>query len=92
MDNTFDGTKDSDRRRAYRRPCEVSVWADPGGVLPVIDCKILDISDQGAKVRSMRGGALPDRFLLQHETTSILGKAQVVWRSGNTVGVKIEKI
>ena len=91
MDNAFNGTKETDRRKKTRRHSGASIWADPGGVLPVIDCKILDISDEGAMVRAMRGGALPDRFILQHETFNILGEAEVIWRNGNVVGVKIDR-
>ena len=91
MDSAYDGSKDTDRRKTERRPSGVRIWADPGGVLPVIDCKILDISDEGAMVRASHGGALPDRFLLQHETFNVLGTAQVIWRNGNIVGVTIER-
>ncbi len=91
MDNAYNGTKETDRRKKPRRSSGTSIWADPGGVLPVVDCKILDISDEGAMVRPMRGGALPDRFILQHETFNILGEAEVIWRNGNVVGVKLDR-
>ncbi len=91
MDNVFDGTHDTNRRKSSRRGSESRVWADPGGVLPVIDCKILDISANGARVRALHGGELPDQFILKQETTNIIGKADVIWRNGNTVGVKIDR-
>ena len=91
MDSAYNGSKETDRRKSGRRASGVHIWADPGGVLPVIDCKILDISEDGAMVRATHGGALPDRFLLQQETFSVLGKAEVIWRNGNIVGIKLER-
>jgi hypothetical protein len=91
LDNAYDGTKETDRRRATRRSSGASMWADPGGVLPVIDCKIIDMTETGAMVRAQSGGALPDRFILQKETTNILGEAHVVWRNGNLAGVKLQR-
>jgi hypothetical protein len=91
LDNAYDGTKYTDRRGQPRRHSGASVWADPGGVLPVIDCKIVDISADGAMVRSMRGGPLPDRFILQHEAGNVLGEAEVMWREGSVAGVKLDR-
>ncbi len=91
MDSAYNGTREGDRRKTTRRASGARIWADPGGVLPVIDCKILDISEEGAMVRATHGGALPDRFLLQHETSSVLGTAEVIWRNGNVVGIKLER-
>ena len=88
MDNGYEGTRATDRRVQLRRASGARVWADPGGVAPVIDCRIVDISDAGAQIAPLRG-ALPDEFLLQHETQRTLGDAKVVWRRGDAVGVKI---
>ena len=77
-----------DRRNAARRNIQMPVWADPGGVLPVIDCKVLDISEGGARVASLRGQELPDAFALQVDSSRIVGEAHVVWRSETAVGVK----
>lgn len=64
------------------------VWADPGGILPVIDCKVLDISEGGARVAAIRGQQLPDAFALQVDSSRIVGEAHVVWRTETAVGVK----
>ncbi len=57
--------------------------------MPVIDCKILDISEDGAKVAAINGRLLPERFILRHEARRILGEARVIWRDGSSVGVKL---
>ncbi len=86
-----DGPKAADRRQKPRKPSGARVWADPGGVLPVIDCRIIDISEDGAQVTAVNGRPLPEKFWLQHEATRILGEAQVIWRNGSLVGVKLTK-
>ena len=91
MDNLNDGPKIDERRRKPRKSSGARVWADPGGVLPVVDCRIIDITEDGAQVAALSGRPLPDKFLLQHEATRILGEAHVVWRNGNLVGVKLIK-
>jgi hypothetical protein len=91
LDNPNDGPKVDERRQKPRKPSGARVWADPGGVLPVVDCKIIDITDDGAQVAALSGRRLPDVFILQHEATRILGEAHVVWRNGNNVGVRLIK-
>ena len=87
----YDGTKGAERRAKPRRASGARVWADPGGVLPAVDCKIIDISEQGAQVASLSGDRLPDKFLLQIDATRILGEVDVVWREGARVGVQFAK-
>jgi hypothetical protein len=77
-----------ERRRRERRPTHSPAWADPGGILPVIDCKILDLSDGGARVSSALGVEIPDLFQLQIDSQRILGSVEVVWRGYRQVGVK----
>ena len=77
-----------DRRNRARRPVQLAVWADPGGILPVIDCKVIDISEDGAQVVPLRGKELPDAFALQVDSSRIVGEAHVVWRGDHSVGVK----
>jgi hypothetical protein len=83
--------RDHERRKSIRRPSRKRVWADPGGVAPVVDCMIVDISEEGASLAVVRGGHLPDVFQLQSDSSTPLGQAEVVWRRDNTVGVKLAK-
>jgi hypothetical protein len=79
------------RRRHPRRRARMRAWADPGGVAPVVDCVVLDVSEGGASVVSVTGADLPDAFELQLDAHRTMGKAQVAWRSGAAVGVKLDK-
>ena len=92
--NSFDGSpplKDDNRRTKSRRAARTRAWADPGGVAPVVDCMIVDVSEGGAKVMGVNGAELPDTFRLQIDTASAVGDAEVVWRKGGAVGVKLTK-
>ena len=81
-------TERSERRAIARKAAKAPAWADPGGVLPVIDCRIVDLSEQGARVVGPLGGAMPAQFRLQIDSSRILGAAEVVWREAHCVGVR----
>ncbi len=93
MDNeTEDFNGDGNRRNKDRKIQNVRAWADPGGVLPVVDCQIVDISDGGAQVRPVQKAVtMPDAFTLQIDASRNLGEANVVWRGERSVGVKFAK-
>ncbi len=82
---------DRDRRRHLRRPARIRAWADPGGAAPVVDCVVLDVSEGGASVMSVNGAELPDTFELQVDMRMKMGQAEVAWRNGDAVGVKLDK-
>ncbi|MGO9772067.1 MAG: PilZ domain-containing protein [Roseiarcus sp.] len=88
-DNPF--LKDRDRRKNARRPARQRVWADPGGIAPVVDCLIVDVSEEGAGVAPLQGAELPDAFHLQVDAANAIGDAEVVWRKGSAVGVRLAK-
>ena len=77
-----------ERRRARRRAFHSSAWADPGGILPVIDCKIVNLTEGGARVIAPPGVEIPQVFQLQIDASRILGAAEVMWREENQVGVR----
>ena len=79
------------RRRHPRRATRIRAWADPGGVAPVVDCVVLDVSEGGASVIAVNGVDLPDAFELQLDARRTMGRAEVAWRSGVAVGVKLAK-
>lgn len=76
-----------DKRKKPRRQSKDPAWADPGGILPVIDCQIVDISDSGAKLKVEDAEAMPSVFQLQVDSTRVFGNVEVVWRRGSEVGV-----
>ena len=88
-DNPF--LRDRDRRKNRRRATRVRAWADPGGIAPVVDCVIVDVSEDGASVVSVTGVDLPDSFELQLDARSKMGRAEVAWREGAAVGVRLDK-
>ena len=77
-----------DRRRAKRKAYRSSAWADPGGILPVIDCRIVNLTEDGARVIAPPGVEMPQVFQLQIDSSRILGAAEVMWREDNHVGVR----
>ena len=80
--------QNGERRRRSRRPAQSPAWADPGGILPVIDCKIVDLSEGGARIAAAPGVEIPDTFQLQIDNSRILGPAEVVWRNHTHIGVR----
>jgi hypothetical protein len=93
LDNEIDDfSGDNDRRDKDRKVQNIRAWADPGGVLPVVDYQILDISDGGAHVRPVNMDVeMPDAFTLQIDASRSLGEVNVVWRGERSVGVKFAK-
>ena len=93
MDNEIeDFSGDSNRRNKDRKVENIRAWADPGGVLPVVDCQIVDISEGGAQVKPVKKNVqMPDSFILQIDNTRNFGEVNVVWRGERSVGVKFAK-
>jgi hypothetical protein len=82
---------ENDRRVGKRHKVNVPAWADPGGVLPVIDCRIIDLTDDGARVTAASGHELPDVFQLRADSTRVIGVVEVMWRQANQVGVRFRE-
>ena len=80
--------ENGDRRARKRKAINSLAWADPGGILPVIDCRIVDLTEDGARVVVPPGVEMPAIFQLQIDSSRILGAAEVVWRDNNHVGVR----
>ncbi len=93
MDNdSEDFSGEQNRRNKDRKVENIRAWADPGGVLPVVDCQIVDISDGGAQVRPVKKNVeMPDSFTLQIDATRKFGEVNVVWRGERSVGVKFAR-
>ena len=88
MSSQLKAAENPDRRVRKRRAANTLAWADPGGILPVIDCKIVDITEEGARIVAPSGFELPELFQLQIDSSRILGAAEVVWRTNSQVGVR----
>ena len=83
--------KGRERRRESRRAMRLRAWADPGGIAPVVDCVIVDISEGGARLRPLMCAPddVPDRFTLLLSSCGRVRRAcHVAWRSESDVGVQ----
>jgi hypothetical protein len=78
-----------ERRNASRQKAVADAWADPGGMEPAIPCKLLDISNIGAKLGVDAGASIPESFTLHAGGTKT--SARVIWRRQNQVGVEFDK-
>ena len=91
MADHFEMTGRDDRRRKARKPTRIQAWADPGGAAPAVDCVIVDISEESARIASVTGAPIPEAFTLQDDAKNEVGEATVMWRAANAAGVKIVK-
>jgi hypothetical protein len=89
--DSFEMTGRDSRRLEARKRTRLRAWADPGGVAPVVDCVIVDVSKDGVRVASVNGDPLPNTFTLTEDSKIEMGAATVMWRAGNEVGVKFER-
>ena len=91
MADSFEMTGRDNRRLEARKRTRLRAWADPGGVAPVVDCLIVDVSRDGARVASVNGDPFPNTFTLTEDSEREMGAATVMWRAGNEVGVKFDR-
>jgi hypothetical protein len=91
MVDHFEMSGRDNRRSEPRKRTRIRAWADPGGIAPVVDCLVVDVSKEGARIASVSGVPLPDSFTLSDDSKSEMGAATVKWRTGNEVGVKLDK-
>ena len=75
-------SKRKDQRRAVYRHGRLTV---AGGVK--VDCIIVDVSENGARIELDGASALPDIVLLSTVMTGEKKRARVVWRRENTAGL-----
>jgi len=81
---TIEEKRETPRQRSYG-----DIWVDSGELATPIFCKVLDISHGGARLMVQGASILPDTFVMCMATSK--RHAQVMWRSGQEVGVEFEK-
>jgi hypothetical protein len=78
-------------KRAARRVRHLSAWiVEPGH--EDRECRVMDVSHDGAKIITAIPSQLPDRFALAFTRSD--GKhrhCEVVWRRGKAIGVRFAK-
>jgi len=79
----MDDKRKSPRRRVLKGG--KIVFAD---ALRVIDCRIRDLSPDGARLIIASTMGIPDTFLLLEQSTGKLYPTSVVWRQAAALGVK----
>ena len=76
-----------DRRFAYRRAIGRSgaIVTNEGE----FECKIIDFSDGGAKIELAANMIVPPSFYLRVPSEERVGRVCLVWRTGQTLGLKV---
>jgi hypothetical protein len=77
------------RRREARKSLQQPGWITLDGGFAARQCLVHDMSPSGAKIGIEDTNTLPAKLRLAFTRDARTGRScQVVWRSGNTVGVK----
>ena len=78
----------SNKRKTVRKPIERFVWIDLGDGAPVTQCRLSNMSDNGAKLILPSPRELPANFILHlSKDGRVARKCRMVWNSGKDVGV-----
>jgi hypothetical protein len=77
------------RRRETRRPVSILGQVVAKSSAPVF-CRVLDVSDGGARLKSAHAQSLPDTFDLEMPCEEVARSSEVRWREGTQLGVKFK--
>ena len=75
-----------DRRIAKRRP--VCVLGHVVTRVRSVFCRVLDLSETGARLKSAQSDVIPDRFDLNVPSEGVQRTGEVQWRNGRELGVR----
>jgi hypothetical protein len=78
-----------DRRFVPRRP--VSVLGHVLTRTRSVFCRVLDLSDGGARLRSAQAETIPNQFNLHVPSKGLTRTGAVQWRRGGQLGVKFDE-
>jgi hypothetical protein len=71
-----------------RQLVEFPAWIDTGGGTPLLDCTVLDVSDEGARITVACPAALPRVFYLVYSKQTLRRRrCRLVWRVDGEIGV-----
>jgi hypothetical protein len=76
--------RDGVRRRTRLRSGKI---ADETGRF-IVECRLYDRSDEGARLCAVAPAAIPDRILFFDDEQASAALAEVVWRRGAEIGVR----
>jgi hypothetical protein len=77
------------RRRETRRPVSLLGQVVTKSTTPVF-CRVLDLSENGARLKSGQAESLPDTFELELPSEEVARTSEVRWRDGSQLGVKFK--
>lgn len=78
-----------ERRQFSRLHVTIPAFAHIHDGVPMQPCTVLDISENGGRVRVDAGPQLPDNFvLLFNNTGTVRRDCRVIWRQENYLGVE----
>lgn len=76
-------------KRKTRRRRSHEAWATLQDGHTRVECRVVDVSQDGAQITCNRADALHDRFQLAYALTASNSRTcEIVWRRGKTLGLK----
>jgi hypothetical protein len=76
--------------REVRRVRQISAWIKVKD-RAVAECRVMDISNNGAKIVAATATVVPDRFQLAFFEGDQTRSCEVIWRHGKVFGVKFAR-
>ena len=77
------------RRLAFRKPANVPAWIEKGGDTLLERCKLLDVSEKGARLTISDVHDLPEQFNLYLARAPLdYRRCRVIWQRHQEVGVE----
>jgi hypothetical protein len=78
----------SNKRKNVRKPIERHVWIDLEDGSQVTECRLVNMSETGAKLALVAPRELPTDFVLRlSKDGRVARKCRLAWSSGNDIGV-----
>jgi hypothetical protein len=85
------GTSEVEQRRARRRPVYMKASISHSSLSDEIDCVVMEISQDGARLQLLGAKDLPLTFLLRLDGESELRLCSTAWRSDRQLGVEFSQ-
>ncbi|MDH3741324.1 MAG: PilZ domain-containing protein [Hyphomicrobiales bacterium] len=76
-----------ERRREHRRPIELAGVCEFNDSQQRLDCKIVDITNAGARLEFASNDEVPDNFKLFILPINVILDCRLVWRHETSIGV-----
>jgi hypothetical protein len=77
-------------QREVRRARRLSAWIKVQD-LAIVECQVMDVSTNGAKIVTATPSAVPNHFQLAFFKGDQSRSCEVIWRHGKVLGIKFAK-